>query len=134
MHYLFNKVHNNPLPSPTAVIDYDVYGDDNRARMRLLEESKEDYHYFFITRVERVIMTICGSWRCTSSIGQKIFLDGDDRRRDHIIGLKRSFNFGRWVMDEYRLDGCLLDPKNTVVLCRIKNDKPAGGAQHLQWQ
>nr|UBT01651.1 NAC transcription factor 47 [Litchi chinensis] len=96
LDYLFNKVNNNPLPSPTAVIDCDVYGEGT-------------------------------AWRVSSVIKRY----GDQRVH---IGSKRSFSFvptkgfqenrGKWVMHEYRLDGCLLNKNNSFyVICRIKNMK-----------
>ncbi|KAK1550452.1 hypothetical protein Q3G72_019361 [Acer saccharum] len=42
LDYLFHKVHSNPLPSVTAVIDCDIYSGDIRAWKRLFEESEEE--------------------------------------------------------------------------------------------
>nr|UBT01623.1 NAC transcription factor 19 [Litchi chinensis] len=136
LDYLLNKVNNNPLPSPTAVIDCDVYG-EGIAWRRLFEESEEDSLYFFTKlkkktgkgkRVDRV--TDCGTWKGQQR-DKEIYTHGDQRVH---IGSKRSFSFvpkkgfqenrGKWVMHEYRLEGCLLDKKNNFyVICRIKKKR-----------
>nr|UBT01689.1 NAC transcription factor 85 [Litchi chinensis] len=147
VNYLFNKVHGNPLPCATSIIDCDVYG-EGRAWKRLFEESEEDTLYFFTRlkkkhgngkRVDRV--TEWGTWR--SQNDKEIYgYNGDQKVK---IGGKRSFSFipkngvqerrGKWVMHEYRLDDCLLDDQNNnswrYVVCRIiKKSKRTWNARH----
>nr|UBT01648.1 NAC transcription factor 44 [Litchi chinensis] len=125
VNYLFKKVHGNPLPSPTSIIDCDVYG-GGRAWKRLFEESEEDNLYFF-TRLkkkhENGKSMEWGTWRGQN--GKEIYgYNGDQKVK---IGGKRSFSFipkngvqemrDRWVMHEYRLDGCLLDDQNNNSWC-----------------
>ncbi|KAK4833790.1 hypothetical protein QYF36_011188 [Acer negundo] len=145
VNFLSNKVHGNQLPSPNPVIDCDVYGDGCPWK-RLFEECEENALYFFTRlknkngkgkRINRE--TDSGTWRVQSD--KEIFSYGDQRV---LIGCKRSFSFiprtgvrqetrGRWVMHEYRLDGCsLLDRSNggspDYVLCRIVKKKLSKGA------
>ncbi|KAL5811514.1 hypothetical protein ACOSQ4_028082 [Xanthoceras sorbifolium] len=69
VNYLFNKVHGNPLPFSTAVINCDIYG-NGRSWRRLFEESEADALYFFTRikkktskgkRIDRV--TDLGTWK-----------------------------------------------------------------------
>nr|UBT01632.1 NAC transcription factor 28 [Litchi chinensis] len=141
--YLLNKVQGKPLPSSTAIIDCDIYGEGHAWR-QLFEESEENSLYFFTRlkkktekgkRIDRV--TDCGTWKGQQR-DKEIFSDGG--RKVH-IGSKRSFSFipkkgvqetrGKWVMHEYRLEGCLLDRKNNFyVLCRINRKSKRRTATH----
>ncbi|KAK3210599.1 hypothetical protein Dsin_015305 [Dipteronia sinensis] len=137
LDYLFPKVHGNPLPCPTAVIDCDIYGGDIRAWKCLFEESEEeeeeDTLYFFAKlkkkkKKSEKRVTSYGAWRSRGS-EKKIYLDGNERLH---VGSHRRFSLkpktgveitGRWVMHEYQLDGCLPDQndnKYTYVICKIK--------------
>ncbi|KAL5744883.1 hypothetical protein ACOSP7_027764 [Xanthoceras sorbifolium] len=99
LDYLFNKVHGNPLPSSTVVIN---------SIKKKTSKGK---------RIDRV--TDLGTWKGQSH--KKIYFLGD-HQKVNIIGSKGCFSFqpkkgfkercGKWVMHEYMLDGCLLDQNN----------------------
>ncbi|KAK1577942.1 hypothetical protein Q3G72_026172 [Acer saccharum] len=148
VHFLYNKVHANLLLSPNPVIEYDVYGGSCPWK-RLFEECEENALYFFTRlknkndekgkRINRA--TNSGMWRAQRE--KKIFSYYDYQRV--FIRFMRSFSFmpktgtqescGKWVMHEYRLDGCsLVDQSNggamkDYVLCRIIKKKPSKGGR-----
>ncbi|KAJ4706615.1 NAC domain-containing protein [Melia azedarach] len=140
LDYLLKKVLGN-LPPSDWVIEWNIYG-DSEVWKNFFEERRENTLYFFTklkkksergSRFDRV--TECGTWK--SQKDTKIYSLSCDHQRKH-IGSRRNFTFVwkkgrdknkgvRWIMHEYRLDGCLLLNKETnnncrddYVLCRIK--------------
>ncbi|KAK4838716.1 hypothetical protein QYF36_015865 [Acer negundo] len=96
LDYLFHKVHGNPLPSLTAVIDCDIYGCDICAWKRLFEESEDEDTMYFFARLKKKKKKKTTEKRVTSYVhgevegsDKKIFLDGNERLH---VGSHRRFS------------------------------------------
>jgi hypothetical protein len=120
-HYLYNKVYGKDIPSE-VVLECDIYNDED-LWSKFFKKTRETQIYFFTklkkktgkgSRIQRT--TAYGTWK--EQKDEPIYRDPNKK---YHIGSVRTFSFfskkpnnGRWVMHEYRLDGCLLSNTQQV--------------------
>ncbi|GMY23575.1 NAC domain-containing protein 2-like [Fagus crenata] len=129
-HYLYNKVYGKYIPSD-VVLECDIYNDED-LWSKFFKKTRETQLYFFTklkkktgkgSRIQRT--TAYGTWK--EQKDEPIYRDP---KKKYHIGSVRTFSFfpkkpnngQRWVMHEYRLDGCLLSNTQQhpdYVICQI---------------
>ncbi|XP_022714611.1 NAC domain-containing protein 55-like [Durio zibethinus] len=128
LKYLLKKVRGEPLSSE-AVIDMEIYGDNDKEPWKIFGESSSEKFYVFTKlkkkgkgrRIER--KAGCGTWK-----GQRT--DPVKDSQNNQVGFKKLFVFevkstsgtknannGHWLMNEFSL----LNDRSDYVLCTIRN-------------
>jgi hypothetical protein len=121
--FLYNKIHNKPLPDYMTILEYDLFGTIKNPR-EIWEEfaashsySGKDLYFFSTlkkksatsTRIDRTIGT--GSWEGEDS-GKSIFA----KNTNQLLGIRKRYRFekskidpdGGWILHEYSLDQSLI--------------------------
>ncbi|WJX26345.1 hypothetical protein P8452_15278 [Trifolium repens] len=138
--FLYNKIHNKPLPNYMTILEYDLFG-TTKNPCDIWKEfaashsySGKDLYFFTTlkkksansTRMDRTIGT--GSWESEDS-GTSIF----DKNTNQLLGIKKRYRFetskvdpeyGRWILHQYSLDQSLISnpSDNNYVLCRFRKN------------
>jgi hypothetical protein len=122
--FLYNKIHNKPLPNYMTILEYDLFG-TTKNPCDIWEEfaashsySGKDLYFFTTlkkksansTRMDRTIGT--GSWESEDS-GNSIFA----KNTNQLLGIRKRYRFetskvdpeyGRWILHQYSLDQSLI--------------------------
>ncbi|KAK2454447.1 NAC domain-containing protein [Trifolium repens] len=140
--FLYNKIHNIPLPNYINILEQDLFGTVKNP-WEIWEEFKDSHSYcgkdiyvFSILRKKsatstRVVRTIgIGAWEGEDT-GKSIFAKDTNR----LLGIRKRYRFeksayehGGWILHEYSLDKSLItnpSAKN-YVLCRFRKNLKRG--------
>ncbi|CAJ2678997.1 unnamed protein product [Trifolium pratense] len=137
--FLYNKIHNKPLPDYMTILEYDLFGTVKNP-CEIWEEfaafhsySGKDLYFFSTlkkksatsTRMDRTIGT--GSWEGENS-GKSVFA----KNTNQLLGIKKRYRFekskmdsdGGWILHEYILDQSLISnpSASNYVLCRFRKN------------
>ncbi|PNY03495.1 NAC domain-containing protein, partial [Trifolium pratense] len=141
--FLYNKIHNLPLPNYINILEQDLFGTIKNP-WQIWEEfeashsySGKDLYVFSILRKKsatstRVVRTIgMGTWEGEDT-GKSIFA----KDTNQLLGMKKRYRFeksdtyqdGGWIVHEYSLDKSLISNPSAInyVLCRFRKNSKLG--------
>ncbi|AES82706.2 NAC transcription factor-like protein [Medicago truncatula] len=137
--FLYNRIHNNPVPNYITILDYELFGIVKNP-WEIWEEFAPSHSYcgkdlYFFTTLKKKSAT---SKRLIRTIGSGTW-EGEDtgkgivaKETNKVLGIKKRFRFGKsntfhdgaWILHEYNLDKSLINNTlaNNYVLCRFRKN------------
>nr|QSD99879.1 NAC family transcription factor [Melilotus albus] len=137
--FLYNKIHNKPLPNYITILEYDLFGTVKNP-WEIWEEFEASHSYrgkdlYFFTTLKkksatgsRLVRTIgLGTWEGEDA-GKNIVA----KDKNQLLGVKKRFRFeksdtyqdGGWLLHQYSLDKSLISNPSAknYVLCRFRKN------------
>nr|QSD99882.1 NAC family transcription factor [Melilotus albus] len=137
--FLYNKIHNIPLPNDINILEYDLF-DTEKNPWEIWEEFGDLHSYcekdlYFFTTLKKKSATSAhlnrsigiGTWEGKET--GEIIVANDKQK---LLGLKKYFRFeksntyhdGGWILHEYSLHKSLISnpSANNYVLCRFRKN------------
>ncbi|XP_015893470.3 NAC domain-containing protein 2-like [Ziziphus jujuba] len=148
-YYLLNKITGStPLPNPSIVHDFDVFGKQEPWEIWNMFRPHDDHDHdtdpddlYFFTKPKKTTpkgkrfnrKVGSGTWKGQNSGTEICGYSESGEANNVVMGLKKRFHYenkqlkdqdGSWIMFEYCLAGslehCITGPDNDFVLCQIR--------------